>query len=186
MASVTIQCGSSGQNQGTTATTVLGAPGANYKYVVTGFSVDYMNNGAYLYDAGTYTFTLKLTGGGVTITIGTYSRSANGARPTISWSGSVYFPANTAVTYETVRNGGSAGIRNAYKITVTYNQLTRPTVGAGAVITKAQMDALRTWHGSGTVVTQYGTVYASHGNTYKGGLTAGSSQVAASWYNSVT
>lgn len=36
------------------------------------------------------------------------------------------------------------------------------------------MDALRTWkNGGGTVVTQGAIAYASHGNTYKSGLTAG-------------
>lgn len=164
-----------------------GAPGANKRYVITNFELDWNNNGAYIYDAGTNTFTIKLVCGSTTVTVGTYSRSANGARPTISWSGSVLCPVNTKIQFVQTRNGGSAGIKNWYQVRVGFNTLTRPTVSAGTTIQKTQMDALRTWkNGGGTAVTQGAVATAAHGNTYKSGLTAGTTTFDDAWYNSVT
>lgn len=74
-----------------------GAPGANARYVITNFELDWNGTGAYIYDSGTNTFTIQLVCGSTTVTVGTYSRSANGDRPTISWSGSVLCPVNTKI-----------------------------------------------------------------------------------------
>ena len=59
------------------------------------------------------------------------------------------------------------------------------TVSAGTAITKAQMDALKSWINSSsiTTVTQGGTATAAQGNTYRSGLTAGSTQFDDAWYN---
>ena len=60
----------------------------------------------------------------------------------------------------------------------------KPSVSAGDVITKTQMDNLKTWiNGSQTTVTKYDTIKASVGNTYKSGLTAYSTVIDDTWYN---
>ena len=162
-----------------------GAPGSGKRYKVTGFELSWNNNGAYILDAGSNTFTVQIVSGSTTVTVGTYYRQANAARPTISWSGTMMCPENTKVQYNQIRNGGTAGIKNAYAVRINIETLTRPTVSAGSTITKAQMDSLRTWKGgSGTAVTQYDTIKASIGTTYKS-VSAGTA-IDDAWYNSVT
>lgn len=58
-----------------------------------------------------------------------------------------------------------------------------PTVSAGDLIRKVQMDALKTYLNKGNTVTLGGLATASDGNTYKSGLTAGSTVFDDSWYN---
>lgn len=147
MATVTITCGASGENQTSGFTTTVLNAAANTKYRVTGFSLDYINNGAYIYDMGGNQFTLSLNVGGSTVTIGTYSRSANGTRPAISWSGAAYGANNSAVTFSSnpVSSSKPAGFRNQYKITITYETITRPTVSVGSTVTNAQIAALYKW-----------------------------------------
>ena len=183
MATKTITLGSSGQNQGTSSTTVLSAPGANAKYKITKFTLDWNNNGAYIYDSGSKKTILKLTSGSTTITIGSFSRSADGARPTISWSGSVLCPANKSLVYQTDCSSGAAGLRNAYKITVTYTTLSRPTVTEGSLITKTQMDALKTWAGKGTTVSVGGAITATIGNSYRSSSVSAGDKIQDTWYN---
>lgn len=73
----------------------------------------------------------------------------------------------------------------AWEVKIT--TVVHPTVSAGTVITRAQMESLRTYKNalgvSPTAVTQGGIVYASHGNTYKSGLTAGTTIIDDAWYN---
>lgn len=80
--------------------------------------------------------------------------------------------------------GASTGfVGGASKVTLNYE--TRPTVSAGTVITKTQMDNLRAFLGnSPTAVTQNTVATAAVGNTYKSGLTAGTTPMTAAWYNS--
>ena len=66
---------------------------------------------------------------------------------------------------------------------VTVTTATKPSVSQGSIITKAQMDALRNFKGSGNVVAQGGVIYASDGNTYRSGLTAGTTVIDDAWYN---
>jgi len=73
---------------------------------------------------------------------------------------------------------------SGYQGTITYEY--HPTVSAGSVITKAQMDTLRSYLGKGTAVTQNGTITATVGNTYKSGLTAGSTAIDDNWYNTAS
>ena len=79
----------------------------------------------------------------------------------------------------------SAHNTTGYKWSGAVSIPAKPSVSAGTVITDTQMDNLRTWiNTSGiTDIGDGGIVYASHGNTYRSGLTAGSSKVEASWYN---
>lgn len=183
MATKTISQGHSGENQGSASTTVLSAPGANSKYKITKFTLNWNDNAAYIYDDGTKTFKLKLTSGSTTITIGTYSRSADGARPTISWTGNVLCPANKSLVYVVECGSNVHGIRNTYKITVTYTTLTRPTVTEGDLITKTQMDALKTWAGKGTTVSVGGAITATIGNSYRSSSVSAGDKIQDTWYN---
>lgn len=79
--------------------------------------------------------------------------------------------------------GATTGFIGDCKITMTYE--VHPTVSAGDPITKTQMDALRTYLGAGTAVTQNATITAAVGNTYKSGLTAGTTVIDDAWYNGV-
>lgn len=86
--------------------------------------------------------------------------------------------------------GGQAMCRRdsaaAWEVKIT--TVVHPTVSAGTVITKAQMDSLRSYRiavggSTPTAVSQGGVAYASHGNTYRSGLTAGSTVIDDAWYN---
>lgn len=70
--------------------------------------------------------------------------------------------------------------------TCTINTVSRPTVSAGASITKTNMDNLRTWKSNvgitATAVTQNNSITATIGNTYRATGGAGN-KVNASWYN---
>lgn len=65
------------------------------------------------------------------------------------------------------------------KITIS----NKPQVTSGAPITKAQMDALKTYLGNGNTVTVGNQITAADGATYKAGPTAGT-LITAAWYNS--
>jgi len=45
------------------------------------------------------------------------------------------------------------------------------------------MDDLKTYLGKGNTVARSSRINASDGNTYKSGLTAGTTQITANWYN---
>ena len=81
---------------------------------------------------------------------------------------------STAVNY-------NKGMIGQGTVEITYED--HPTVSAGTAITKTQMDALKSYLGKGTAVTQGGTATATVGNTYKSGLTAGTSAIDDAWYN---
>lgn len=105
----------------------------------------------------------------------------------------------------TVSSSGSSGMTNApgagtfyygvrsvssfnttgYKWSGSITVPTKPSVSAGDSITDTQMDNLRTWiNTSGiTDIADQAQVKASEGNTYRNTLTAGTSKVEASWYN---
>ena len=86
-----------------------------------------------------------------------------------------YFGVRSQATYN----------NSAYKWSGACSLPAKPSVTAGNVITDTDMDNLRTWIGTSgiTDIGDGGIVYASHGNTYRSGLTAGTSKVEASWYN---
>lgn len=97
----------------------------------------------------------------------------NGTSPTVSRT--YYFGVRAQSSYN------NSGYKWSGAITVPV----KPSVSAGTTITDTQMDDLRNWiNTSGiTDIDDQGIVYASHGNTYRSGLTAGTSKVEASWYN---
>ena len=105
----------------------------------------------------------------------------------------------------TVSSSGSSGMTNApgagtfcygvrsvssfnttgYKWSGSITVPSKPSVSAGTTITDTQMDNLRTWiNTSGiTDIADGAQVKATEGNTYRNTLTAGTSKVEASWYN---
>lgn len=106
----------------------------------------------------------------------TISSSASSGMTNAPGTGTFYYGVYSKSKYNT------AGPKWSSAITVP----SKPSVSAGDIITDTQMDNLRTWiNTSGiTDIGDQGIVYASHGNTYRSGLTAGTSKVEASWYNS--
>ena len=76
-----------------------------------------------------------------------------------------------------------SGASGNVDFTVTYNTITKPSVNVGDTITDTQMDNLRAWMNQGNDIADQAQVKATDGNTYRSGLTAGSTTVAASWYN---
>lgn len=81
--------------------------------------------------------------------------------------------------------GNTGGICSYNQSPVTIVTSYKPTVSAGSVITKAQMDSLRSFlSNTPTAVTQGAVATATVGNTYKSGLTAGTTKMTADWYNS--
>ena len=115
--------------------------------------------------------------GATTVNTGTTATSLtsqpNGTSPTVSRT--YYFGVRSQSSYN----------NSAYKWSGAITVPAKPSVSAGDPITDTQMDNLRTWiNTSGiTDIGDSGIVYASHGNTYRSGLTAGTSKVEASWYN---
>ena len=97
----------------------------------------------------------------------------NGVSPTAS--NTYYFGVRSQAPYN----------NSAYKWSGAITVPKKPSVSVGDTITDTQMDDLRTWIGTSgiTDIGDGGIVYASHGNTYRSGLTAGTSKVEASWYN---
>ena len=97
----------------------------------------------------------------------------NGTSPTTSRT--YYFGVRAQSSYN----------NSAYKWSGAITVPAKPSVTAGTKITDTDMDNLRSWiNASGiTDISDGGIVYASHGNTYKSGLTAGTSKIEASWYN---
>lgn len=105
---------------------------------------------------------------------------------TSATSGTAEFTVNnTTAYYGAVRTQGSAGSAyySAYKWSSNTAQGTgtHPTVSVGSIITKAQMDTLRSYKGSGTAATQGAAITASLGSTYSS-VSAGTT-INASWYN---
>lgn len=85
-------------------------------------------------------------------------------------------------------NGGewNRALRVYGQLTITVYTTARPTVSAGSIITKTQMDSLRSWKSTlginATAVTQHSSITASVGNTYRATGGAGT-QIDDSWYN---
>lgn len=104
----------------------------------------------------------------------TISSSASSGMTNAPGAGTFYYGVYSKSKYNT------AGPKWSSAITVP----SKPSVSAGTVITKAQMDTLKTWiNGSQTTVTQYAVATAAHGNTYRSGLTAGTTAFDDAWYN---
>lgn len=112
---------------------------------------------------------------------------------TVSGSANVYTNGtNNGQRRFRIRTNTSNSNYNSTYTTSSAVTTIRPTVAQGDVATKTQMDTLRHWKGAkagGTVsginaVTQGNTITATDGNTYKSGLTASTTKIAASWYNS--
>lgn len=103
-------------------------------------------------------------------------------------SGSYTFTVSASKTYYgAVCTMGSAGngYYSDYKWSGGLAVPAKPSVSAGTVITDTQMDNLRNWINT-SGITNIGdgdSVTASAGNTYRSGLTAGSTAISASWYN---
>ena len=120
-------------------------------------------------------FTINTNGSGYAGTLG------NNGLVTNPSSGTVFTGNIQLCVYINQQVGAPTGFIGSGKLTFTY--LTKPTVSAGSVITKTQMDALRSFYdNTPTAVTQYDTAKASVATTYKS-ATAGNS-ISASWYNS--
>lgn len=142
MASATVYFGSSGANTKQGSTAAVAADG--YSKKVTGLSLDYLNNGAYL---ANYTYH---SGGGIYFYInGTHVMTApyNGsnARPATSWSGSLIIPAWTAITlsFSSDNTSTNRAMRNQFALHVTYENLaSHPTVTAGNPIKASDMEKL--------------------------------------------
>lgn len=144
---------------------------------------------------GTFTITWSGAGGGTNNAISNYgvirntSASTSGATTVSSGGSSGLTNSPGAGTYYYgVRTQGAAGSSyySGYKWSSAVTMPSKPsTVSAGTAITKAQMDALKSWINSSsiTTVTQGGTATAAQGNTYRSGLTAGSTQFDDAWYN---
>lgn len=123
--------------------------------------------------------------------------SANGVYGTIqavsttATSGTYTFTGLTqGRTYQFgVRTKGTAG--SSYYSTWTWSANiaipTRPTVTAGTVITKTQMDNLKSWVGAAsttpTTVTVGNSITATIGNTYRASSATAGGSVTATWYN---
>lgn len=91
---------------------------------------------------------------------------------------------NNSTIYAAVSttSGTPTGYNSGYKYSGACTLMAHPTVTAGSLITKAQMDSLRTYKGNTpTAVTQYAAITATVGSTYKS-VTAGTS-ITAAWYN---
>ena len=129
----------------------------------------------------------------ITMKAFTINKNGSGFAGTLGNNGVVNMPsthANTVFTgniqlcvYINQGVGAPTGFIGSAKVTLNYE--TRPTVSVGTVITKTQMDNLRAFLGnSPTAVTQNTVATAAVGNTYKSGLTAGTTPMTAAWYNS--
>lgn len=117
--------------------------------------------------------TSQSTSGATTI----YTNVTSGNQTNSPGAGTFYYGVRSKATYNNSGYGWSGAVVVPAK----------PTVSAGDKITEAQMDALRIWiNGSQTDVGQHGIAYASHGNTYRSGLTAGTTQFDDTWYNNAS
>ena len=145
-----------------------------------------IGNGAYWYNnntstAKTLTIYLSNSSKSIAYTLGSISipkASSNTTTKTFT----VNCPKIVGAALYIYGSDGACQLRNACSITIT--TATRPTVSAGSTITKTQMDSLRSFLGKGTAVTQYGTIQASVGTTYKT-VSAGTA-IDDSWYNTAT
>lgn len=115
------------------------------------------------------------------------SKSAPGSPTNDSASPHDFTPGNTTAYYGAVRTKGAAG--SSYYSGWAYSSSTaacpyasHPTVSVGDVITKTQMDKLKTWKNKGTAVTVGNTITKTIGDTYATTPAVGN-EVAASWYN---
>lgn len=118
--------------------------------------------------------------GATTVNSGTTATSLtsqpNGTAPTTSKT--YYFGVRAQSSYN----------NSDYKWSSAITVPAKPTVTAGTAITDTQMDNLRTWiNTSGiTDIADGAKVVATAGNTYRSGLTAGTSKIEASWYNAAS
>lgn len=148
----------------------------------------------------TVTVTWTAGSAGNNVTIGGYycilvnSTSSTSALKSASTNSSTLTATFTNCTPATMSNnstiyarvcttsGSPTGYNSGYTNSGACTLMAHPTVTAGTVITKAQMDSLRTYKGNTpTAVTQYATIAASVGTTYSS-ASAGNS-ITASWYN---
>lgn len=121
--------------------------------------------------------TTKSTSGATTVNPGLSSTSTSGSTTDSPGSNTYYYG---------VRTQGSAGSRyySEYTWSDAITIPAHPTVSIGSTVTKTQMDNLYSYiNSSSNVVTKNTQINASDGNTYKSGLTAGTTQITANWYN---
>lgn len=105
----------------------------------------------------------------------TVSSSGSSGMTNAPGAGTFYYGVRSVSSYNTT----------GYKWSGSIVVPSKPSVSAGTQITDTQMDNLRIWiNTSGiTDIADGASVRASEGNTYRNTLTAGSSKVEASWYN---
>lgn len=105
----------------------------------------------------------------------TISTSGTSGMTNAPGAGTFYYGVCSKSTYNT------SGYKWSSAITVP----SKPSVAAGDTITKSKMDTLKTWINSSSItsVTQYDTATATQGNTYRSGLTAGTTAFDDAWYN---
>lgn len=145
MATATLNLGRSGENYKTGSGVILGASrGAKY---ITAFNLYWGINesatGAYLYNYGGY------KNGAIYFYInGTHVASATydgrNARPSVSWSGNITIPPQTAITisFSSSDTSSSRAMRNEFHMKITYTVQAHPTVSAGGIIYNSQIQAL--------------------------------------------
>lgn len=143
MASTNVYIGSSGSIGDGIGTFQLLPAKSGYYYNITSVSLNWNSNGAYIVDAAARTFTITVANGSTTlINMGTYSKTANGSRPTISWSGSVNSTAGSAVNWVVVRNNNTdAGIKNQYYVTITYTEVANNTGSSSITVNKCMQSS---------------------------------------------
>lgn len=84
--------------------------------------------------------------------------------------------------YSPVSDGGTGNGNTVWTSAAISTPGAHPSVSAGGIIYKSQMDSLRTYkNNSPTAATQGGTITSSVGNTYAGTTQGGI--IYASWYN---
>lgn len=166
MAEVSIPIGTAGSVGDGIGTHQLLPAKSGYYYKITSVYLDYNNNGAYVLDASSRTFTITVTGSSTLINMGTYSRTANGIRPTISWTGSVNSAVGAAVNWVVTRNNNTdAGIKNQYFVHVTYTEVANTT--ACTAPTSVSLSATKILTGN-TVTVSWSGAKAGTNNSISG------------------
>lgn len=180
MATASKTAGSSGQT--TTPDVVMVAANANKLYTVTGFSITwgdgYITSGA----TGAFYMWVGNANSSKQVQVSNQTYSSGSSTPSVSWSGSLALNRGDCIRFHCSFSSG--GIKNAITLKVTYTETTytKPAVAAGEIVTKEDMDALKTYLNKGTAVSRGGTITNTIGASYKTGTSVGGA-VNASWYN---
>lgn len=206
MSTAHVLSGARGATQGALNQEILAAPGANKKYEITDFSIDYYfvpvgnDPGGYAYiyqdplgddsNAGKNTFRVSLVSGNITIYTKVMSRyicdqSYSYGRYPFAWSGSIYCPANTPLYWKIELITATRTIRNRYYVDVTYNILNRPIINKNDLIQATDMNILKSWATTSTDVIQNNKILQTEGNAFYANSLENNPIITADWYNSV-